>query len=224
MFGANDNALDLFLELQKPKVILINTAGLGGTLEAFGRYFIAKLDEAMLKRKFTPKSAKLPVYFYVDEASEYYANEPRVGKVIDRLGKQMLATIFAVQGTDQFTAAVLSVLQRAAIQAWTLEPPIVNISVNRKEPQAINVTRVVLKDLPWVSNDEFEWMRQTMKVRYGRLNTQEESQPAHEPSPEPASTAPRSQPLPKAEQPEAKPSPPKPPPPANNDDTDAKPW
>lgn len=191
MFGATDNALDLFLELQKPKVVLINTAGLGGSLEAFGRYFIAKLDEAMLKRNFSPKSSKLPVYFYVDEASEYYANEPRVGKVIDRLGKQMLATIFAVQGTDQFTQSVLSVLQRAAIQAWTLKPPVVNISVNRKEPVAVNVTRVQLKDLPWVSEEEFQALRQTMRVRYGRLNTREESPPFSEPSPEPIADPPR---------------------------------
>jgi hypothetical protein len=169
MFGAADNALDLFLELQKPKVILINTAGLGGNLEPFGRYFIAKLDEAMLKRKFSAKSAKLPVYFYVDEASEYYANEPRVGKVIDRLGKQMLATIFAVQGTDQFSAAVLAVLQRAAIQAWTLEPPIVNISVNRKEAQAVNVSRIELDKLPRISDEAFTELRQTMATRYGAI-------------------------------------------------------
>jgi hypothetical protein len=54
MFISSTNALDLFQQLNTPKVILINTAGLGGATESFGRYFVAKLEEAIVKRKFVP--------------------------------------------------------------------------------------------------------------------------------------------------------------------------
>jgi hypothetical protein len=114
------------------------------------------IEEAMLKRKFIPKSSKLPVYFYVDEASEYYGKEPRVAKIIDRLGKPGLATIFAAQGTDHFSPEVLTAMQRAAVQAWTLEWPIVNISLNRKEPMQVHVSRTELASLPSISEPEFE--------------------------------------------------------------------
>jgi hypothetical protein len=167
MLGSPKNSLDLFEQLNEPKVIVINTAGLGSAMEPFGRYFIAKLEEAIFKRKFVPKSSKLPVYFYVDEAGEYYGHEPRVKTTIDRLGKQGLATIFAAQGTDHFSAEVLSAMQRAAIQAWTLEWPIVNISLNHKEPVQVSVQRIDVKSLPSISEAEFDALCLRMQERFG---------------------------------------------------------
>ena len=145
----------------------MNTDGLGGVLEPFGRFFIAKLDEAMLKRKAIPKSSKLPVYFYIDEASDYIADEPIVGKIINKLGKQNLGMIISVQGTEQITSVpVRDALQRAPIQCWTLKPPIVNISQDREEPIQVTVPLIALQNLPQVSDDEFSQLRSEMQRRF----------------------------------------------------------
>jgi hypothetical protein len=211
MLNSSKNTLDLFEQLNEPKVILINTAGLGGAMEPFGRYFIAKLEEAILKRKFIQKASKLPVFFYVDEASEYYGKEIRVAKMIDRLGKQGLATIFAVQGVDHFSAPVLAAMQRAAIQAWTIEKPIVNISLNHKEPVQVTVPLIELDKQPRMPETEYESLQADMRRRYG-------SEPVKEPEPLPRAEANTE----KIELPKAKPKikAPKP----DEDETDAKPW
>jgi len=149
MFAEPKNKLDLFNELNSPKVLLVNTAGLGGMLEPFGRYILAKLDEAMLKRKGISKASKLPVFCYIDEASDYISDEPLVAKIIDKLGKQMLGMIISIQRKAQIVSpTVLDALQHVPIQAWTIKPPIVHISVDHQEPVEVTVPLIELDKQP----------------------------------------------------------------------------
>lgn len=196
MFADPKSKLDLFEELKTPKVILVNTVDLGGALEPFGRIFISLLDEAMLKRRNT--SIRLPVFCYIDEASDYIADEPLVAKIIDKLGKQRLGMIISIQRKAQIVSAtVLDALEHVPIQVWTIKPPVAHASVDHQEPVDVNVPLIELNKQLRMQAAEYEVMRADMRKRYGSDSKQ---------------------PLPRAEK-TASPKPVTP-----DDETDAKPW
>jgi hypothetical protein len=165
MFADPRDKLDFFEELKTPKVILINTADLGGILEPFGRFIIAKVEEAMLKRKNVTK--KLPVFFYIDEASDYISDEPLIAKIIDKLRKQMLGLIVSIQRKPFIRSAdVLDALEHVAIQAWTINTPIATIALAGASPVDVVMPWIKLEEQPRMPEAEYEAIRREMRRRY----------------------------------------------------------
>jgi hypothetical protein len=216
MFADPHDKLDFFEELKAPKVILINTADLGGILEPFGRFIIAKVEEAMLKRKNVTK--KLPVFFYIDEASDYVSDEPLIAKIIDKLRKQMLGLIVSIQRKPFIRSAdVLDALEHVAIQAWTINTPIATIALAGASPVDVVMPWIKLEEQPRMPEREYEALRFEMRRRYSS-EPQKESEPLPRAEAKPEASKPKVEPEDSDET--AKPSAPESP----NVKPDAKPW
>jgi hypothetical protein len=174
MFIHPRNKLDLFEEMQTGKVILVNTMkGLlkNGT-EPFGRYFIARLLQAAEERMFVSRGARLPVYVYLDEASDYIAEEENIEELINKARKQNIALIIANQMESQITSPVVrDALSRVAIQCRgepgdVGEPPKWDIAIGNREPVQILVPNVNFADMPKMSTIHYELMLADMRRRF----------------------------------------------------------
>lgn len=215
VFAQKENKLDFFDLLQTPKVVLISTAGLDDATGPFGRFIIAKLYEAVMKRKFIPKSSKLPIWCYIDEASHYVPNEPMFANMIDRVAKQGLGLIIATQRSAHITDAnVLDALKRVAIQVQTRKPNAI-ISIDGAEPITVHVPLIDLTNMPLMTEGQQAAHRQQMATQFGP-----DKQVA--PQPELVSEPAHAAPPPRGEKPQPR-TPPKSPP-TEGDETDAKPW
>lgn len=206
VFSQKDNRLDFYEELQTPKVVLISTAGLSDATGPFGRFIIAKLYEAVLKRKFIPRASRLPIYCYIDEASHYVPDEPMFANMIDRVAKQGLGLIIATQREAHITDSnVLDALKSVAIQVQTRKPHAI-ISIDKAEPITVHVPLVDLAKLPQMTEAQQEAIREQMAARFG---------PVTIPEPEPVKPE-----RPKAEKPKGRRARATEP----DEETDAKPW
>lgn len=174
MFMHPRNKLDLFEEMQTGKVILVNTMkGLlkNGT-EPFGRYFIARLLQAAEERMFLSPGARLPVYVYLDEASDYIAEEENIEELINKARKQNVALIIANQMESQITSPIVrDALSRVAIQCRgeagdVDEPPKWQIALGNREPVQIQVPNVNFANMPKMSKTNFEHMLADMRRRF----------------------------------------------------------
>ncbi len=117
MFSHTENKLDLFEKLSRPNIVVINTmqSRLKDKVEAFGRLFIAKLMIAMQQRGDDPNP--LPCFAYIDEATDYIANEERVATLIFKARKQRVGLALAHHDlTDIQNPRVKAALQKAAVQ------------------------------------------------------------------------------------------------------------
>ena len=120
MFATPQNKLDLFEELQSPKAILIHTdlALLKrDRTEVFGRFFIAKIMQAVEQRATLAPSARLPTIVYIDECQDYIANEEKVAELIDKARKQRVGFVFSHQRLANITSSnVLDALSNVSIR------------------------------------------------------------------------------------------------------------
>jgi hypothetical protein len=189
MFSHPRNKLDLFEELQTGKVILVNTIrGLlkNGT-EPFGRYFIARLLQAPEERMFLKRGSRLPVYVYIDEASDYISEEENIEELISNARKQNVALIIANQMESQIKSPIVrDALSRVAIQcrgqaARRGETPRWDISIGSEEPVEIQVPNVNFADMPKMSERAFNAMLSEMRNRFSSPAGYEA---AHEEEPE----------------------------------------
>lgn len=102
MFSHPVNKLDLYTELNKGKVILINTAKdllkETGT-EIFGRFFIAMIAQAAQERSVIDKDKRMPTYVYVDEASDYF--DHNIGIILSQARKFKVSMLTATQFLSQ---------------------------------------------------------------------------------------------------------------------------
>jgi hypothetical protein len=174
MFMHPRNKLDLFEEMQTGKVILVNTMkGLlkNGT-EPFGRYFIARLLQAAEERMFLTPGERLPVYVYLDEASDYIAEEENIEELINKARKQNVALIIANQMESQITSPIVrDALSRVAIQCRgepgdVGEPPKWQIAIGNREPVQIQVPNINFANMPKMSKTHFEQMLADMRRRF----------------------------------------------------------
>lgn len=169
MFTHPRNKLDLFTELQSSKVILVNTMKgfLKSDTEAFGRYFIARLLQAMEERMFVSKGERLPVFAYIDEATDYIAEEENVAELIDKARKQNVALILAHQRLEQIRSAnVLDALRSVAIQCQGTKPPLFSIALSGAAPVPVHVTNVRFDQFPHMTTSEYEGLIAQMRERY----------------------------------------------------------
>src|SRR5205823_4333968 len=75
MFSHTRNKVNLFAEMNKGSLILINTAKdllkQEGT-EILGRFFIALITQAAQERASIPEANRMPTFVYIDEAHDYF--------------------------------------------------------------------------------------------------------------------------------------------------------
>ncbi len=97
MFSHPERKLNLFSELSKGKVILINSkqAMLRNTLEPWGRLFIMLLLQAIEERLAVGRTKNIPCFCYIDEAGDYIAREPNLKKIYRLARKQRVGLTLA---------------------------------------------------------------------------------------------------------------------------------
>jgi len=127
MFSSPKTKLDLFTELNSSKVILINTdldlLGAERT-NLFGRFFIALLLSASQERASVAKGDRLPVYAYIDEASDYIASDHKIATILDQARKMKIAMLLAHQRTKQIkNPNVLDALKTTSIRIASTDNP-----------------------------------------------------------------------------------------------------
>lgn len=115
MFNSPVNKVDLGAELQRGTVVLINTAKdylkTDGS-RLFGRFWIAMIAQAALRRAAIPAKARIDTHVYIDEAHEYI--DDKVEEILNQARKYRVGLTLAHQNRAQ-----LSVQQRATIASST---------------------------------------------------------------------------------------------------------
>lgn len=102
MFTAKTNQLDVFEEMNRGAIILIDTdksllKDAGHSL--LGRYFLALIVQSAFKRKFTPESERTPFYVYVDECHDYM--DENIATMLEQARKYKVGMVLSHQLYDQ---------------------------------------------------------------------------------------------------------------------------
>ncbi len=105
MFSYPETKLRLSDEMNAGKVILINTSKdllkQAGT-EIFGRFFVALITQAALKRASIPKSERMPTHVYIDEANDYFkGGDQNLPIILEQARKYRISMTLAHQYLDQ---------------------------------------------------------------------------------------------------------------------------
>ena len=102
MFSHPRSKLDLFSEMNKGKVILINTAKdllkEAGT-EILGRFFIALIAQAAQERATLPANKRMPTFVYIDEAADYF--DRNIAIILSQARKYNVGMVLAHQYLGQ---------------------------------------------------------------------------------------------------------------------------
>lgn len=101
LFAASENKLDMFDELERQRLIIIDTNKpmLDEAASAFfGRLFIAMILRAS-HRRFESHGPKRPVYLVVDEAHEYF--DKSVSEMLEQARKANIGLLLAHQSLSQ---------------------------------------------------------------------------------------------------------------------------
>ena len=102
MFSHPRSKLDLFAEMNRGKVILINTAKdllkEQGT-EIFGRFFIALIAQAAQERATLPADRRTDTIVYIDEAADYF--DRNIGIILSQARKYNVGMVLAHQYLGQ---------------------------------------------------------------------------------------------------------------------------
>jgi hypothetical protein len=114
LFTSRTTKLDLFEELNRGSIILIDTAKdfLKGASGNFGRIFISLVLQAALERAAIPEHRRKPAFLIVDEAADYF--DSNIDDLLTTVRKYKLGCVFAHQFLDQCTASL-----RASLAANT---------------------------------------------------------------------------------------------------------
>jgi hypothetical protein len=170
MFRSPRNRFDLFEAMQSSKVILINTnkALLKGNTEAFGRFFIAKLLQATEERMLLTKGDRLPVFAYIDEATDYIADEKNIAELIDRARKQRVALILAHQREEQIKSPnVFDALRHVGIKCTPYTFPYWIAQVGSDAPIELKVPPTDFGAMPRMDLKDWALMIQHMHDTFG---------------------------------------------------------
>lgn len=101
-FSADKSSIDIYEEMNKGRIILINTSKQFFQAERsaiFGRFFIAMLTQAAIRRAKIPEHERTPYFIYIDEFAEY-ADE-KVGELFNQARKYKVGLITAFQNLQQ---------------------------------------------------------------------------------------------------------------------------
>ena len=110
LFTAPETRLDLFEELNRGSVILIDTAKdfLKTSSSHFGRLFISLVLRAIMERAAIPEADRKPAFLIVDEAAEYF--DQNINDLLTQVRKYKMGCVFAHQFMDQCTLSLKSSL------------------------------------------------------------------------------------------------------------------
>jgi hypothetical protein len=110
LFTSPTTKVDLFAELNRGSIILVDTAKdfLKGSSAHFGQIFISLVLQAVLERAALPERDRRPAFLFVDEAAEYF--DSNIDDLLTEARKQKLGCVFAHQYLDQCTSALKSSL------------------------------------------------------------------------------------------------------------------
>lgn len=107
MFSHPQSKFDMFTEMNKGKLILINTAKSllkeQGT-EVLGRFFIALIAQAAQERATLPEYDRLPCFVYVDEAQDYF--DENIGIILSQARKYQVGMVLAHQYLGQLSSSL----------------------------------------------------------------------------------------------------------------------
>lgn len=114
LFTSPSTRIDLFEELNRGSIILVDTARdfLKGASSHFGRIFIALTLQAVLERAAIPEQQRTPAFLIVDEAADYF--DSNIDDLLTEARKYKFGCIFAYQYLDQCTPSL-----RASLAANT---------------------------------------------------------------------------------------------------------
>ena len=114
LFTSPETKIDLFTEMNRGAVILVDTAKdfLKGGSANFGRIFISLVLQAVLERSAIPASARKPTFLIVDEAASYF--DSNIDDLLTEARKYRCGCVFAHQYLDQATHSL-----RASLAANT---------------------------------------------------------------------------------------------------------
>ena len=113
MFSAPRTRLDLYAEMGKGRVILINCAKSllqEEGVEIVSRFFLATILLAAEKRQLLPQSERMPTYVYIDECQDVIRRDEKLPIILDQARKFRVAMILAHQRLEQMSPPVLSAL------------------------------------------------------------------------------------------------------------------
>jgi hypothetical protein len=104
LFTSSSNKLDIYTELNRGSVILIDTSK--GTLTEkpsarYGRFFISLILRATYERDAIPEDKRKAAYLYIDEAHEYF--DKNIDNLLAQARKYRVGCTLAHQGLDQAT-------------------------------------------------------------------------------------------------------------------------
>ena len=102
LFSATENKVNMYEELQKRKLILIDTnlPMLGKDASAFfGRLFIALIVQASHRRFDNRNQSYKPAYVFIDEAHEYF--DEKISEILEQARKANIGLIVAHQSVSQ---------------------------------------------------------------------------------------------------------------------------
>lgn len=114
LFTAPETKLDLFAEMNRGSIILVDTAKdfLKGASAHFGRIFISLVLQAVLERAALPQNKRFPVFLIVDEAAAYF--DDNIDDLLTEARKYRCGCVFAHQYLDQTSSGL-----RASLAANT---------------------------------------------------------------------------------------------------------
>ena len=146
MFSAPTMKFSFFDELQQSKVILINAdmplLTRGGT-EAFGRFMLGLLMQAVERRALLPREQRRTIACYVDECQDYFKEDTSITNLLDKGRKHGLALVCAHQRIkDQISPGVLSALSNVSTKIAARpsgdDQLFICRSLNNVEPEAFD--------------------------------------------------------------------------------------
>ncbi len=211
MFSAPRSRLDLYEEMNAGKVILIDTAKnhLHEASRLFGRFFIAMVLQATQERT---SSRKLPTFFYIDEAHEYF--DTNVATMLEQARKSHVGMILAHQylgqlgdiresvmantavkfagGVSHDDAVALAKAMHASVETIRAQRPL-SFAAHVKGQGAVSVAvpRGHMEHLPHMGDADWYIVRDEMRERYAFVVPERErdGEPVSEVDDDPRTTA-----------------------------------
>lgn len=115
LFTSPVNRLDIGKEMDRGKIILINTdiSLLGERGTAFlGRFFISQISQATLNRLNVPENRRRPVFVYIDECGDYLETEDSKVKILlDKARKFKVGMTLSHQRKSQLQPGVYNAIK-----------------------------------------------------------------------------------------------------------------
>jgi hypothetical protein len=114
LFTAPDTKIDLFEQLNRGAIVLVDTAKdfLKGSSAHFGRIFISLVLQAVLERAVMREEDRRPAFLIVDEAASYF--DSNIDDLLTEARKYKCGCVFAHRFLDQATLSL-----RASLAANT---------------------------------------------------------------------------------------------------------